>query len=210
MTIEGDGVLGTDGQGKGEDGKFSANRDTEGNITTCCGEEMASGEDTAAPPSALRRTAEGGRGGIKQVSTQRNSDGTNGARPKHGALARRKYGLLVPAGTVVDPYNVGDPGSEAGHGATEDQDGRELEEEGDKTQQRALPVRGNNGIGDEARGPPPNSRARLMCASAKGGGEEGDPPPSSVYPRRAVGSRAAVFTLCVSSRDRKSVVSSRI
>ena len=51
---------------------------------------------------------------------------------------------MVPTGTAVDPSNTWDPGSEDGHEATGEQigeDGRELEE-GDKTQQRALPARG--------------------------------------------------------------------
>ena len=58
-----------------------------------------------------------------------------GARPKHGTS--RKYVLLAPAGTAVNPSDVGDSGSETVHGATEDQDGREPEEEGGETQQRA-------------------------------------------------------------------------
>ena len=59
----------------------------------------------------------------------RHTAGTDSARPEHGALARREYGLLAPAGTVVDPANTRDPGSEAGHGATGIKDGREPKEE---------------------------------------------------------------------------------
>ena len=96
-------------------------------------------------------------GGSVETLTRHNA-GTDGARPKHSALARRGYSLLAPAGTEVAPADVGNPGSEAGHGSTGDQDGREPEEEGDETRQRALPVRGNYGIGDEARGPPLGGR----------------------------------------------------
>ena len=84
----------------------------------------------------------------------RHTSGTNGARPEYGALARRKYGLLALAGTAVDQVDAGDTGRKAGHGATADQDGKEPEEEGDKTLQRTLPARGNDGVGDIARGPP--------------------------------------------------------
>ena len=82
----------------------------------------------------------------------RHTAGTGSARPEHGALARRDYGLLAPAGMVVNQSNVGDTGSEAGHGGTSNQDGTGTEEERYKTVQRALPTRGNNGVGDEARG----------------------------------------------------------
>ena len=55
----------------------------------------------------------------------RHISGTDGARPEHSALARRKYNLLAPTGTAVDPADAGDPGSTAGHGATGEQDRRE-------------------------------------------------------------------------------------
>ena len=110
---------------------------------------------TADPLRTQRDTAaDDGR----MENLQRYTAGTNGAMLKHGMLARREYGLLTPAGTAVDPADAGDPGSEAGHGATADQDGREPEEEGGETQQRALPAHNNTGIGDKARGPPEWSR----------------------------------------------------
>ena len=49
----------------------------------------------------------------------RHTSGTNGARPKHRALASRKYGLMAPTGTVVDLDDAGDPGSADGHEAKE-------------------------------------------------------------------------------------------
>ena len=45
------------------------------------------------------------------VSTQRHTDNSNGARPKHGALARRKYGLLAPEDPAGDPAAAGTQGS---------------------------------------------------------------------------------------------------
>ena len=75
---------------------------------------------------------------------------------------RCKYGLMELAGTAVDPANTGDTGSEASHGSTADQDGMELEE-GYETLQRAVPARGNNGAGDEARGHFERSCAPNAC-----------------------------------------------
>ena len=48
----------------------------------------------------------------------RHTAGTDGARPEHGALARREYSLLAPTGTAVDPAAAGDRGSREGHVAT--------------------------------------------------------------------------------------------
>ena len=61
----------------------------------------------------------------------RHTASTDSARPKHSMLARRNYGLLAPAGTAVDPADAGDPRSEAGHGSTEDQEGKEPEQDGE-------------------------------------------------------------------------------
>ena len=41
------------------------------------------------------------------MSTQRHSDGTNGARLEHGAFARREYSLLAPEGSTGDPTSAG-------------------------------------------------------------------------------------------------------
>ena len=49
---------------------------------------------------------------------KRHTSGNNSAGTEHGALAQSEYGLLAPTGTVVDPADVGEPESEAGHGAT--------------------------------------------------------------------------------------------
>ena len=117
----------------------------------------------------------------------RHNANTDGTRPEHGTLAHRENGLLAPTGTAVDPANTGDPGSEDRHETTGEhagQDGRDTDE-GDETQQRALPVHGMQGDREKGMGPPPNSRVRLMRAAAKGGKEGGEPPPSSARPRHA-------------------------
>ena len=73
---------------------------------------------TVAPPSPRRGTAaDDGSAG----TPTRHSFGTNGSRPEHGALARRKYGLLVPTETAVESADAGDPGSADGHRATGEQ-----------------------------------------------------------------------------------------
>ena len=48
----------------------------------------------------------------------RHTDGTDGTRPKHGALARHKYGLMALPGSAVDPADMGDQEIGDGHGAT--------------------------------------------------------------------------------------------
>ena len=87
----------------------------------------------------------------------RHTAGTDGARPEHGAVSRRKYGSLAPAGTAVNQPDTGERGNKACHGATTEQDGTDPEEEGDETLQRALPARGNNGVEYKARGTPEQS-----------------------------------------------------
>ena len=47
----------------------------------------------------------------------RKSDGADGARSKHGALACRKYDLLASEATERLLANAGAVGSENGHGA---------------------------------------------------------------------------------------------
>ena len=71
---------------------------------------------------------------------------------------------------------MGDTVIKAGHGATGDQEGTDPEEEGDKTLQRALPARGNNGGEDKARGPPKRLCALNKCI--RQGGEGGGGPPN--------------------------------
>ena len=97
MTPEGDGVPGADRWGRGGDGNSPATRDTEGSRNTSRGEDMASGQEPAAPQSPQRDTSECK---ILEVSTHRCPDG---ARTKHGTLARREYSLLAPKDPAGNP-----------------------------------------------------------------------------------------------------------
>ena len=72
---------------------------------------------------------------------------------------RREYDLLVSEAKEGGQSNAGDTSRESGHGAMDEQEMTDKEEEGYKTLQRALPARGKNGVRDEARGPPELSRA---------------------------------------------------
>ena len=96
---------------------------------------------------------------------------------------------MVPTGTAVNPSNTWDPGSEDVHKATGEQigeDGKELEE-GDKTQQCALPARGKQGAGDEGRGPFEPSRALNACRRQGGGKRGGTPTQQRVTMARSKG-----------------------
>ena len=81
VTLEGNGVPGIDGQGRGGDKNASATWDTEGNTTTSRREEMVIGQEPAAPPSAPQGMEEGGRRGRTLVIMKRHF---NGAIPEHG------------------------------------------------------------------------------------------------------------------------------
>ena len=88
---------------------------------------------------------------------------------------RRKYDLLASEVTEGGQANAGDAGSEAGHGATGDQEGTETKEEGDETLQRALPAYGHNRREDKARGPPKSLRVINTCGRQGGEGGGGTP-----------------------------------
>ena len=115
----------------------------------------------------------------------RHTSGTDVARPEHGALARREYGLLSPTGMAVDPADAGELGNKDGHESTRGTAGhyRRETEEGDETRQRTLPARIMQGSNDKGRIPPVLLRALNACGF-QGGGAGGDPPPSSARPRR--------------------------
>ena len=104
-----------DGRGRGGDEKSPTTRVTgvQGNVVR--DDKPMGGTRTAALPGPHRGTAADDG---SAETPPRNTAGTNSARPKHGTLARRKYGLLAPEGTAVDPADAGDLSSEAGYGAT--------------------------------------------------------------------------------------------
>ena len=49
---------------------------------------------------------------------QEHSNGADGSRSKHGALARRKYNILALEATEGGQANTGAAGREDGHGAS--------------------------------------------------------------------------------------------
>ena len=106
------------------------------------GDEERTGEPgTAAQPHPQRGT-------VPHISSAgtllRHTVGTDGARPKHGTLARRKYGLLALVGTGFDPAVAGIQGSGNDHKdtrGTANQAQRETEA-GGGTSQRAHPACG--------------------------------------------------------------------
>ena len=112
VTLEGDGVPGTDGLGWGGDGKYPATHETKGTTVTRHGEDMSGGKEPAAVPSATRGTTEGERYRETYVSTQRNSYGTNKARTEHGAFgALQVYDLLAREGSTDNIATAGTLGS---------------------------------------------------------------------------------------------------
>ena len=69
---------------------------------------MASGQEKAALQCPHQGTAEGERG---EVIPQWHPDSANGARPEHGTLARREYGILAPEELAGNPDAEGSQGS---------------------------------------------------------------------------------------------------
>ena len=148
VTLEVDGVQGAEGQGRGWDGNPPATRDTKGSGDTSRGEEMASGQEPTAPQIPHRGKAEGE---IGDVSTQRHPEGTYGARPEHGKLARREYILLDPEDLTGNPAAAEPQGRREkpkDTTRTGDTDGRETGT-GERNGQRALLVRGHPEGGEE-------------------------------------------------------------
>ena len=121
------------------------------------------GPRTAAPPRPQRVTAEyNGSAG----TPTRHTSGTDGARTKHVALPHRKYGLLAPIGTAVDPDDAGDLGSKYSHeatGGTAGQDRKETEE-GGETRKHALLTSVMRGANDEGRRPTEWLRTLNVCS----------------------------------------------
>ena len=77
---------------------------------------------TAEPPGTQRdMVADDSSAG----TLSRQSDGANGARSKNCMHPLHEYNLLVSEATEGGQANAGDTVSEAGHGATDDQEGTE-------------------------------------------------------------------------------------
>ena len=79
--------------GTGRGRKSQAIQDTKWSRNTSRRDEMESNQEPLAPHITQHGTVEGDR---VNVNTQRHPDGVDGARPEHGALVRREYGLLAP------------------------------------------------------------------------------------------------------------------
>ena len=113
---------------------------------------MASRQGLAAPPSAAQGMVEVVRCRELQVSTQRHSNGSGGARLEHGEFACCKYGLLAPEGLAGDPATAGP--LDSGNDPQGDNGGRGHLRNGDKDKgmrqavraPRERPARGRRGV----------------------------------------------------------------
>ena len=137
----------------------------------------------AVPRPQRGMTADNGSAG----TLTRHTASTDGARPKHGGLVRREYGLLAPTGTAVDMDDTGDLGSEDGHEAIRGLDGKDKgeTEEGGETQQRGVPVCGIRGARDEGQRPPKRSHTINACSRQGGGRREGPPTQQRAHTARS-------------------------
>ena len=150
---------GEDGWGRGGDGTSPTIQETK-----LCGDSVGdkgimSRLGPAAPPIPQRGTA------ADKDSAETLHRHPYGARAKHGALARRKYGLLAPAETAGDPAASETQVSGDGHKATmgtDDENQRERET-GDRTGQRTLLARGMPEDSKEARRYPEHQRMLNRC-----------------------------------------------
>ena len=84
------------------------------------------GQRTKEPPGTTETAMDDGSSGARL----RQSNGADGARSKHGALACREYDLLASEAAEGGPANAGAAGSEDSCGATANREGTETEEEG--------------------------------------------------------------------------------
>ena len=85
------------------------------------------GDRTAEPPDTMELAEKDGSKGPRPAQ----SDGADGARSEHGALAHRKYNRLASEATEGGQANAGAVGGEDGHGDTDNREGVKTEEEGD-------------------------------------------------------------------------------
>ena len=172
--------MGTVLWGRGGGGNSPATRDTKGSNNTSRREEMESEQEPAAPPSTPMVTAEGERGGDHLVSTQRHSDGADGARPEHSALACCEYGLLPPKDLKGDQAAARPQGS----GDTMRTGGTYRRETGMEEQNGhcMLLARSHPEEEEEERGPPEQERTLNTCSHLEGGGAL-----SSAHPLCAAG-----------------------
>ena len=137
VPIEGEGVSGEDGWGRGGNGNPPTNRETEARVASGGDERVTSGAVPAAPPipqqgMAADRDSAG--------TLHRHSESSNGASPKHAS----KYGLLALAEPAGNPDAARIQVSGDGHGATRGTEGQgqRVTDTGDRTGQSTLLARG--------------------------------------------------------------------
>ena len=133
VATKGEGVPGEDGRGCVGDGNPPTTRETR--------EAATSSRDKERTPRLQRGTASVG---DSAGNLLRYTAGADSARPKHGALARREYGLLSPTELAVDPADAGNQVSGdvlKENRGTADQAQRETETE-EGTRQCVLPSSG--------------------------------------------------------------------
>ena len=135
---------------------------------------MASGQEPTAPQIPQQDTAEGER---VEVSMHRHPDGADGARPEHGALARRKYSLLAPKEPEGNPATAEPQGSGGRSKDTTGKGGTDRRETGmgKRNGQRAILTCGQLEDKDEERGLPEQQCALNTCIHQV---EEGGGPPT--------------------------------
>ena len=167
VTPEGDEVLGANGGGRGGYRNTPATRDTEVSRDISSGKEMESGPGMAAPQCQQRGMSEGGG---SELSMHGHTNGADGAKPKHVALARREYGLLAPEKPAGDPAAIeprdcrDDPKATMETGDEGIERWRKETRTGSARSSCAASQRTLMRIED-----PPNGIARLTNASIKGG-----------------------------------------
>ena len=154
--------------GGGSDGGREGTNPPTTQETNACGDRggdkgLTGGPELAAPPHPQRGTA----AGDSTETPYKHPDGANSARPKHGALAHRKYSSLAPADPASNPVAAETQVSSNSHKATETED-QAQRETGDGTRQCVLLPRGMPEDANKERGPPNDSK-RLMRAATKGG-----------------------------------------
>ena len=174
VTPKGNGVPGEDGRGRGGDGNFPAIQDNKASGYISSGKEMTSKPGPAAPQIPQRGMATGR---VSKVSTHRHPNRTKGARPEHGALSRRKYGLLAPYDPEDNPASAEPQELEDGQEAAMSTGVPDVRETGDRNGQRTLLASSHpEDTGEEQR--PPKRQRVLNACSHQRGGREGTPHPS--------------------------------
>ena len=183
VTTEGEGVPGEKGRGWGGDGHTPTTQATEAQGAGGGNGKRMGGPRMLAPPRPQQVTkAETDRMG----TLPRHTAGTDGARPEHGALACRKYGLLALTGTAVNPANARGRGVQT---AMRPQKGRPARPGGrqrrgaETVSKRSQRMAYKESIKRD--GYPLNGRARLICVATKGEKQGVGDPPSSTHPRSA-------------------------